>query len=215
MKKTSYVFLLLAVALLFASIAQADTVDPAIGIKGGGGSTGLFSANDPNFAFTVLGSNFTIGSEQSFFFLNASGQTATEVFLAATLLQGTPTLTFTCVASIAYFNSCSQQDQGGGTILIRYFNSAEGSLGGIPNDPNPNCDGPQSCSPSAGNSAADFAVFVRDVGWDLAGLPNGQGFSVQGSFVNPVPEPGSMVLLGSGLAAIGLRRFRRNRNKEA
>ena len=211
-------FVLVALGLAFSGMALADTTDPAIGIKGGGGSTGIFSAtNDPNFNFTVNGGEVGVGGEIDFDFINATGQTATEVDLLTTLLAGTPALTYTCVGASQYFNMCSVTDEGNGQTLIRYFdpNTSELGFGGIPNDPNPNCDGPTSCSPSQGNSAADFAIFVQDVNGDLANLPSSEGFSAVGSFVAPVPEPGTIVLLTSGLGAMGLRRLRRNKTVAA
>jgi hypothetical protein len=187
-------FLALILFGLSSSIALADSVDPKMGLQGGTGSTGLFSPNDPNFAFTVLGSNFTPGSSEFFDFINATGQTAVGVNLLATLLTGTPPLTFTCAESNSYFNTCTVTPLQNGQVLISYSNTGEGGLGGIPNDPNPSCDGPHSCSPSV--AAADFAVVVTDVGGDLASLSQGQGFSVQGTLA--VPEPSTVFLVLTG-----------------
>src|SRR5271167_1932498 len=100
-------FLALMVFVLLSSTAFADGIDPKMGLQGGTGSTGLFSPNDPNFSFTVLGSDFTPGSSEFFDFINATGQTAVGVNLLATLLTGTPTLTFSCAESNSYFNTCN------------------------------------------------------------------------------------------------------------
>lgn len=192
--KISRWFLALILFGLSSSIALADGVDPKMGLQGGDGSTGLFSPNDPNFAFTVFGSDFTQGSSEFFDFINATGQTAVGVNLVATLLAGTPTLTYTCAEINSYFNTCTVTPLENGQVLISYSNNGEGGLGGIPNDPNPSCDGPRSCSPSV--AAADFAVVVTDVGGDLAGLAQGQGFSVQGTLT--VPEPSTVLLVLAG-----------------
>ena len=146
--KISRWFLALILFGLSSSIALADGVDPKMGLQGGSGSTGLFSPNDPNFTFTVFGSDFTVGSSEFFDFINATGQTAVGVNLVATLLAGTPTLTYTCAETNSYFNTCTITPLENGQVLISYSNSGEGGLGGIPNDPNPSCDGPTSCSPS-------------------------------------------------------------------
>lgn len=187
-------FMILIVLGLSSSIALADGIDPKMGLQGGTGSTGLFSPNDPNFSFTVFGSEFTSGSSEFFDFINATGQTALGVNLVATLLAGTPTLTFSCAESNSYFNTCTVTPLQNGQVLISYSNTGEGGLGGIPNDPNPSCDGPGSCSPSV--PAADFAVVVTDVGGDLANLPQGEGFSVQGNLA--VPEPSTVLLVLTG-----------------
>lgn len=187
-------FMILIVLGLSSCVALADGIDPKMGLQGGTGSTGLFSPDDPNFSFTVFGSDFTSGSSEFFDFINATGQTALGVNLVATLLAGTPTLTFSCAESNSYFNTCTVTPLQNGQVLISYSNTGEGGLGGIPNDPNPSCDGPGSCSPSV--PAADFAVVVTDVGGDLAGLSQGQGFSVQGNLA--VPEPSTVLLVLTG-----------------
>jgi hypothetical protein len=200
-------FLALIFLGLSSSIAMADGVDPTMGLQGGTDATGLFSPNDPNFAFTVLGSNFTQGSSEFFDFINATGQTAVGVNLLATLLPNTntPTLTFTCAETNAYFNTCNVTTLANGQVQISYSNTGEGGLGGIPNDPNPSCnEGPTNCNPSV--DAADFAVVVTDVHGDLAGLAPGQGFSVQGTLAVPEPSTVLLVLAGGILFLVFKRR---------
>jgi hypothetical protein len=214
MKLIRWVGLVTVLLGFSAAAAMADTTDPAIGVKGGGGSTGLFSLNDPNFSFTVFGSSFGVGTEQDFDFINATGSTIVEVDLLATLLAGTPALTYTCGDVSTYFTGCQVTDQGGGQTLIRYFGPASGTGGtfaGIPNAPDISCDGIHSCF--TGTPGADFAISVIDVNGDLANLAAGQGFSVQGTLVAPVPEPASIVLISTGLASLGL--FKRRRSKKS
>jgi hypothetical protein len=196
--------ILLSVA---SSIAMADSTDPKMGLQGGCCSTGLFSLNDPNFSFTVLASDFTtIGQTELFDFINATGQTATEVDLLANLIQGTPALTFICDPSSEYFTQCSVTPEGGGQTLIRFFdpNTGEGGFGGIPTAPDIECDGVHSCSTET--PGADFAVYVQDVNGDLVNLnQTTDGFTVQGTLL--VPEPSTVLLvLGAGVLLLLFKR---------
>jgi hypothetical protein len=201
----------LAVTLLaFAGVAMADTTDPAVGLQGDGASTGLFSLTDPNFTFTVLASDFTsIGQTVvEGEFINATGQNVTAVDLFATLIPGTPDLTYSCDPLSQYFTMCSVTPEAGGT-LIRYFNPNTGEVGfgGIPTGTT-TCDGVHSCSTTT--PGADFGVYVRDVNGDLFNLRNtADGFKVQGTL--EAPEPTSLTLLSAGVGLLSLIRRRRNK----
>jgi len=192
-------FLTLILLGLSCSAGLADGIDPGVKLQGGSDATGLFSPTDPNFSFTVLGSDFTaIGQSEEFDFINFTNQVAIGVNLVATLLPTTPTLTYTCDPTSEYFTECSVTPLGLGQTLIRYFdpNTGEGGMGGIPFATNGSCDGPQSCSTTT--AGADFGVVVTDINGDLVNLGQGQGFKVQGTLL--VPEPSSIFLvLGGGV----------------
>lgn len=208
MKMISRWLVVLAIAGLTSFVAKADGIDPQFKLQGGGGSTGLFSLNDPNFSFTVFGGT----SPQFFDFINATGQTVGEVDLLITLLQGTPALTFTVDPANPYFTDASVSALENGQTLIRFFglNTGEGGFGGLPfatDLSNPEqCDGIENCFTET--PGADFRVLVaNNVGTtDLSDLPPTQGFSVQGSLV-PVPEPSSIFLvLAGGVVLLILKR---------
>lgn len=193
-------FLVLALLLgLVASVARADAIDPRVKLQGGGGSTGLFSLNDPNFSFTVNGGT----SPQTFDFINATGQLVGEVDLLITLLAGTPALDFTVDPANPYFTNATVTTLDSGQTLIRFFglNTGELGFGGLPfatDLPSPDsCDGIHSCFTST--PGADFqVVFADNPGTlDLTNLPSNEGFTVQGTLV-AAPEPSSILLLVAG-----------------
>jgi hypothetical protein len=195
-------FLTLILLGLSSSAALADGIDPGVKLQGGTDATGLFSPTDPNFAFTVLGSNFTvIGQSEEFDFINFTNQVAIGVNLVATLLPGTPTLTYICDPASEYFLACSVTPLGPGQTLISFSkpNTGEGGVGGIPfatDFGEGSCDGVHSCSTST--PGADFGVVVSDIAGDLVHLGPGEGFKVQGTLL--VPEPSTIFfVLGGGL----------------
>ena len=219
MKSIRWVVLLAAV-LAFGRVANADTADPAIGVRGctGGGCSIVVG---PGGTFSDSFTSDGTANEQTFGFINNTGQTAAELDLLITPFSNTGLITFTCLTSGEYFNTCSPEtstaDGGGGgpillaltssdatSTLIRYFNSGEGSLGGIPNAGGFSCDG-DFCTPN--NPAADAQLFVT-----MPDLAAGQGFNYTATLIPaPVPEPATVVLISSGLACLGVLKRRRSK----
>jgi hypothetical protein len=209
-------FLLLVILGSSCGAALADSVnDPGVKLKGGCCSTELTSPNDPHFTFTVNPGDFTTpGQSNEFDFINATGQAAVRMNLIATLLDPSqPDLLFTCDPVNVYFTDCSPQSPGGtlsgnGTLLISFFtpNFGEGGQGGIPNDPNPSCDGFSSCHKNPLVPFSEFGIVVTDVNGDLVNA-DFKGFKVQGSLVTATPEPATLLLfLTSGVLLFHLKR---------
>jgi hypothetical protein len=176
-----YRFLILAAAAaIFSCAAMADTIDPAIGVKGAGGSmqwtgsaTFLIADGQPG-ASCDGPCDFT---SPTFF----SEVNLTSFDLVFDIVQGP----FSPLEGSAFPNVDTivpglVARLSGGTIF-------------------PPCDG--ECFPTSNQIFGDFA-------FTLQGVVNGSTVTIS---TTPVPEPGTMILLGSGLAAMGLRRRRRKK----
>jgi len=208
--KISRWLLILVLLGLSSSVALADGIDPGIKLQGGNDATGVFTPNDPNFSFTAFASEFGVGTSVEFDFINYTNQLATGVNLVATLLPGTPALTFTCAGSSDYFSDCSVTDLGNGQTEISFFdpNTGDGGFGGLPPATDNDCDGPQSCFTQT--PGADFGVVVTDINGDLANLPGNEGFSAQGTLLFSVPEPPTVLFfVAGGLFLFLLKRYRK------
>jgi hypothetical protein len=200
--KVTKLAILAAAIFVFGGVALADTVDPAIGIKGGGGSPLLTS---PTFSFLFTGTQGTTITTQTFDFINNTGFTIAELDLVAPASPdaGSPTsvsLSYACADASTYFATCVSTVLNNGDTLLRYFGGP-----GIPNDPSPICI--DSCSASV--AAADFAIFVQALNGDLANVPVADTFTVNGTALPTVPEPAAILLISTGLGVAAFIRRRR------
>jgi hypothetical protein len=187
-----YRYLVLATALaMLGGLAAADTIDPVIGVKGGSGSF-LWPGT---LAFTINNTNSSCDGETS-----VCTGFVSPVFFSATT-----------ITSFDFAFDRSQPSAGPGsnqgfmldpssifpTLTVKFGSSAanpEAVLSGGTILPCPLVEG------TCGNYNFEFALAI-------SGVFDGSVVTV----TSAVPEPGTMILLGSGLAAVGLRRLRKKK----
>lgn len=184
--KTSRVCFLVLLSLLFASLAFADGIqDPKIVIRGvqGGTAPGGFSHCPPQ-GCTNVGMNFSFDvpnhGSGTLFFTNASGKNWTSLKLVE---KGVPASAITCAQNL--FLSCTVKTLENGSVEIL--------LSGV------NGRNPKNGITAGSNFAIGF-VCVDHNCW-----PGGLSFSAHAS---SAPEPGTVALVATGVAALVSRRKR-------
>ncbi len=177
-------YVILIILGLSSSAALADGIDPALGVQGGGDQI-LWPGS---VTFTIDNETASCDGLCDFtsgaFFINAG--TITNFDLTFDTLQGP----FSPLAGSAFPNV---------TTIVPGF---EALLSGGTIFPLSACDG---CGNGTQIGTQIFGNFV----FNMNGVVNGSKVTVTSNV--PVPEPGTMILMLSGLGAIGLRRLRRNK----
>jgi hypothetical protein len=195
MKRVSYAVVIFSMTMLLlclGSSAKADTVDPAIGVKGGGGtidwtgsvsiffdpSTPGVSCSDETCSYTSFES-FAISEGTITDFEYAFDRSQNIAFSVA---EDSVFGILTVVSDVNTENPIAFLS--GGTILPPCF---EGCEIFTPN------------------------TIVGDFRLEANGVVQGTTGTFTSNVPVPTPEPGTMILLGSGLATVGLRRLRRKK----
>jgi hypothetical protein len=193
--KLSRLLVLAAAGLVFGSVASADTVDPAIGVKGGTGSvlwtgSAVFNINsDVSVGGTTSCSEGQCDFTSEVFFSSNDlfnfdylfdrpqnvgfSVTGDSAFNELTVVSGIDTATPEAILAGGLVIGCGDCV----TTFIRAF------------------------SPAAANGLAEFQL-------EMNGVIDGTSVTVTSNVPMPAPEPTSVVLMLSGLAVFGLRRFR-------
>jgi hypothetical protein len=193
------------IAVTFCGPALADTVDPAIGVKGctGGCSTGW--SRDTGASFTIApgitegafgGNGVCADTSCNFIDFTSNGFFITDGGTISSFLYD-----FLGVAQPGGFSVTA--DSAFQTLQSNGDNTAAVLSGGTVFPP--------PCT-SCGFSALAFAPASTDITGDfqfeMNHVANGTKVDVSSDRPLPAPEPGTLILLGSGLGLLGLRRLR-------
>ena len=212
MKRSSYFSCFLAGALMALSLnAQATTIDWNTWLTSSTGTLASFSGADatadslyPSYTPTTT---FADGSIVSNAPTSANG--------IMHLVGGSDaTYTVTFFAPVVNPVMAIWSLGGGATSASFDFNATPTFVSGGPNDQY----GGQAITVSGnevsgieGNGTVEFLGTFSEISWQNPSYENWFGFNVGAPVVAPVPEPGSMMLLGGGLLTMAIY-FKRRKN---
>jgi hypothetical protein len=186
--KISQIFAILMLLVVGSVMAFADGInDPQIIIHGAGSSNvcpvgGCKGITGLTFSFTI-----PAGGSGSLFFTNNSGQNWTSLALVEQCPNGVcavPAVDIKCHSSL--FHSCTVETLKNGDVEI---------LLQVSNSENPNTG-----IKNGQNFAISFACVAKSC-W-----PGGVNFGAGANGASPVPEPGTIALMVTGLGALVSRR---------
>ncbi len=204
---------LLALTIGFANVSSAFADEVTVN----GNTTGSFNMGPTGSTATSSGLVFTGGT---FTVTTVDGFTAIGNVNVADDSLGTFTLsnaahTFTGESFRLFVNFTAPTGIAGSTTAT-YTAALTGTvssdgLGGVFFDFN---NTPQTFSFANGGTTGTFTLSVNDVSVNAGGVVALSG-NVTGSQTNPIPEPATMILLGSGLAGVVAKVRRRRREVES
>ena len=196
--------ILVANVAMLASPVKADAVDPAIGVRGGGGGSTLWGSGNGTGSTTILFAPTTAG--------------VTCLFGICTYTTPSNNPFFITSGSITDFQFSFNQSQFIGFSIFpgSQFNTLTVQNG--VNSPNPIAflsggtilPAPTCTICLLSSTATSSSTIVGDFLLTAFGVVQGTSMTITSNVPLPVPEPASIGLVLAGLGALGARKLRRS-----
>lgn len=194
-------FLMCAAALLTMTLSAAAYADPVTLAQGQSVTFTFQSANFPGTTATVT---YTLQGNQLLF--TATNTSTNNTRIKGIGINSSPNLSVGSSSFSGGLSAFSYSSGGGGLGNMEAIASSTGST---------TLNRNQTGSGSFTLSAAPASIVFDQVTIHFISLPNGDSEKVNGVPNAPIPEPATMVLLGTGLAGVAARmRKRRKAQKE-
>ena len=191
-----------AAALLTMSVSSAAYADPVTLAQGQSVTFTFQSANFPGTTATVT---YTLQGNQLLF--TASNTSTDNTRIKGIGINSTPNLSVMTSGFTGGLSAFSFSSGGGGLGNMEAIASSAG---------NSTLNKGQTGSGVFTLNAAPAFIIFDQVTIHFISLPNGDSEKVNGNPPPPIPEPATMVLLGTGLAGVAakIRKRRKARNEE-